>query len=433
MKRMKLLFTLALPVILCQNLQAQTSSRLIAQAHWMNNGASFVPLDSTNYTYVSNARGGDLNHPMMFDNSNYWRWADTAYMDTVNTVQYFDVNNNDSVTIVSQNLGGTWTPYSATLNFYVSGMLQSSVYQSWTGGWSTQYRDNYSYVPGTSRVSADQYQQWNGVAYVTQSVRNYFYDGVTGLKIAETDDDLSTGTAIHTANYLYTYSSTGQLLTSTYQTYNSGTATWLNNSMVTNTYDTLGNNVTQEYQIWDAVNSLWANNTLAVYSNFLGSTHLAQTEILETWNPVGTGTWNYVTKYTNSYNSFNQLTHSVGISYNSSLPGWEFAYGDPMDNYYYNPYSIVNEVKNVSASNGTANIYPVPTQDIMHIDINWTVAQSATINIYDINGKSVKQIETGFGTHFNCGIPVSELSAGVYLVKINGQLGLIEKQIVVAH
>lgn len=430
MKRMKLLFTLALPVFLSQNVLAQTSSRLIAEAHWSNDGAAFKPVDSSNYSYLSSARGGDLTHPLMFD----WGYAftflgDTAYMNEWRTQKIYDANNNDSVNIVSSWNGTTWTPYSSTLNFYLGTTKQSTVYQTWSGSWQTQFRDVYSYYSG-GLLFQDLYQSWNGVAYVTNSEKLYYYN-TSNLLINEQDIDLSTGSPVNSAQYNYTYSSTNQLLTKTYQTWNG--SSWVNNNMYTNTYDTTGRMVNQEYQVWDATNSVWSNTSLAEYSNFYGTTGLPQTVINEAWSPVGTGTWVPSKKYTNAYNSFNQLTYSVGISYNNSISSYQFAAGDPLSNYYYQSYSFVNAVNNVSAVNGDANIYPVPTKDELHIDINWTVAQTATINIFDVQGRVVRQIETGLSTSTKVGIPVSDFAPGVYMIKIVGQLGQIEKQIVVAH
>src|ERR1700733_3485514 len=94
MKRKMLLLTLAIPVILCQNAQAQTSSRLIAQAHWSSNGATYIPNDSTAYSY-SSGRGGDLNHQLKYDYAENWQYlGDTAYANNYYYLQTFDANNN---------------------------------------------------------------------------------------------------------------------------------------------------------------------------------------------------------------------------------------------------------------------------------------------------------------------------------------------------
>ena len=67
MNKMKLLLTLAIPVVvLSQDAQAQ-STRLTAQAHWTHNGAEFKRFDSTAYNYLSTSRGGDLKSLLKFD------------------------------------------------------------------------------------------------------------------------------------------------------------------------------------------------------------------------------------------------------------------------------------------------------------------------------------------------------------------------------
>src|SRR4051812_12204043 len=110
MNRKQLLFTLAIPMILSQSAQAQTiSSRLLAQAHLSSDGAAFHKQDSTVYNYLSNARGGDLNTTLKFDNSTSWFFLDdTTMTNNQNVIQEFDASNNITSNVQQAWSGSAW-------------------------------------------------------------------------------------------------------------------------------------------------------------------------------------------------------------------------------------------------------------------------------------------------------------------------------------
>lgn len=431
MKRMKLLLTLALPVFLCQDIQAQTSSRMIAEAHWASNGAMFRPKDSTYYTFLSSARGGDLDHTMKFDNSTTWNYlGDTAYKNAWYTQQEFDADNNIVTSIVSMADTTSWVPSTKTLYTYTSGLMATKIMQVWTGtGWMTVSKNVYAYYPN-NKLQSDQYLLWDTMTlhYNANMQKNYFYDLATNNLINETDVDLSSGAPVNTNQYAYIYVGT-DLLTKTYTKWNG--SIWVNNSLWTNTYDTTDNKISQQYQTWNDTSMAWVNVTLALYSNFTGK--LPQTEVDKVWNPLSSGSWDYATQVTNTYNSYKQLTTSTSISYDISIPGWEYKLNDPMTRYYYGPYSNVSSVKNVVNNNGDANVYPVPAQGMLHVDIKWNEAQAATIAIYDMSGKVVRQWNAPYGTEYRSGVSVDGMAAGVYTIRISGTEGQIIKQMVVSH
>jgi hypothetical protein len=432
MKKMKLLFTLALPVLLYQGAQAQTSSRLIAASHWVNNGAMFQPSDSTYYTYLVNTRGGDLTHTLKYDNGTTWTFlGDTAFSNTWYYQQDFDANNNITGTTISQWNGAAWVPYSKTINTYSSAnLLTSSIYQTWNGSsWSTISRDVYSYLPN-NKLQSDQYQLWNTLTlhYDATSQKNYFYDASNHL-INETDVNLAGGSPTYTNQIAYSYLG-NNLLSTTYTTWDG--AAWINTKMYTSVYDTTSNNrISMQTQHWDATSMVWVSDSLALYTNFTSATsNLPRTETDQYMDT--SGMWVNYRQYTYAYNSYNQLTSAVGESYNVSV-GWEFSSGDPMARYYYGPYSVVSGVKNISNTNGDAKVYPVPAQDMLHIDLSWNEAQAATISITDMSGKVVRQWNAPYGTEYRGGVSVNSLSAGVYMIKVSGEKGEIVKQMVVTR
>ena len=427
MKRKMLLLTLALPVILCQNLQAQTSSRLVASSDYSSDGASLNVNDSTSYTYYSNNRGGDLTHTMKYDVATNMNFVgDTAFNNNLNYLQTFDANNNILTTITQVWSSGAWVNSTNIVYSYnAAGQIASKVYQSWGGAsWVNTSEEVYSYNTA-GELYLDQTNVWNSLtsSFLPSSQNIYYYDG-TGRLLQEVDQTYNSVSGLYdyTSQILYTYS----LITNT-TTYSNWTGSaFVNNYMYTDTYDSTGDLLTDLYQTFNG--SAWVNQVLHVYSGFSGT--MPGVEIDQIWDTTGGGTWDNVKKYMYAYNGFGQMTSSVGESWNPGV-GWEFASGDPTSYYYYASYSAA--VKNVVTNNGSVNLYPVPAQNILHVDLNWNEAQSATISMYDMTGREVNKMSVPFGSQFSGAISVNNLADGMYVIRIEGTQGQIVKQVVVAH
>jgi hypothetical protein len=430
MNKMKLLLTLAIPVVvLCQDAQAQ-SSRLTAQANWTHNGAEFKRNDSTAYNYFSTSRGGDLNSQLKFDDASNWSFVmgDTQN-NNMRWVQEFDASNN-LVTKVSQEWDMIFTmswvnKFKYIYSYNSSNMKTSMVTQHWDGtsAWITDSKNVYTYN-AANQLSTDLFLLWDGVgAYVSNKNTAYYYDA-SGNVINETMYTFVASTPVFTSEVNYTYDAGNRVLTTTNAVWNG--AGWDNTDMTTNTYDSAGNRTTQLMQNYDG--SVFVNDMLHIYSNFTGG-H-PQTEIAQSWDTTGSGSWVDMHKYAYTYNSHHQMTSATSQSYDISI-GWTQAFGDTKSNYYYGSY--VAGVKNISNAGGTASLYPVPTQSVLNIDVKWNQAQSATIIISDMQGKTVKSMTTQSGTSAHASVDVANFAEGIYLVRIVGTEGQIVKQIVVAH
>ena len=121
------------------------------------------------------------------------------------------------------NIGAEQAGVNATNNIYTydtSNKVTKIIQQTWGGSsWVPVSEDVYSYVG--SKLVADQYEVWNGLtsSFTSSSEKEYYYDPVTGYKTNETDISLVSG-PVNQNEYNYTYSGTGQLLTTTYSTWN---------------------------------------------------------------------------------------------------------------------------------------------------------------------------------------------------------------------
>jgi Secretion system C-terminal sorting domain len=434
MKRTMLLFTIAFPFMLNQPATAQTSSRLVGEAHWTNNGAMFTPVDSTGFNY-SGGRGGDLTHSMNYDNSTAWTYnnTDSAYDNSWYYIQTFDANNN-LLTMTSEYWNGSaWVLNTKNLYTYNSSNQRTTLIQQTWGGssWTPVSQDVYTYNPG-GQLYVDIYETWDGLSatFVPSTQKTYYYDA-SGNRINETDQVFISGTPQYTNEWVSTYSSSNQMLTSTYNTWSG--SSWTPVNMTTDTYDSTGDMISSLYQTYDGTSSTWVNSTLDLYSSF-NSAHMAVTDVAQTWDD-GTSAWDNSMQYTNTYNSYNQLTSRTGESWNV-VGLFEFASGDPRANYYYETYTPgtgTTAAPVVVANDNDANIFPVPAQNMLYVNVKWADAQSANITVVDMTGRIVRQWDAPSGTEYRGAVSVNGLADGTYFIKIAGTSSQIVKQFVVAH
>lgn len=427
MNKTKLLLTLALPVLMAPNTQAQ--SRLTAQAHRTHNGAEFMRADSTSYNYMSSTRGGDLKNQLKFDNATMWVYLADTLTNNMRWVQEFDAANR-LTTNVSQSWDGmvtmSWVNQFRNLYTYnAAGKIATMITQHWDGtsAWITDSRNEYTYN-AANQLSFDQFQTWDGIsAYVPSSQVTYYYDAA-GNVINETSNAFVSSTPVFTAKTDYTYNTANKALTVTNSSWNG--AGWDVVDMYTNTYDTSNRRTSQLHQNHDG--TALVNDMLKLYSDFSGANPM--TEINQTWDTAGTGSWNDMYKFAHTYNSGGQLTSSTRQSNDISI-GWTYALGDTRANYYYSSFT---SVKNVSNNGGTATMFPVPVQSTLNITVNWNTPQSSTIAVTDMMGRTVKTMAVPYGTSVFTTLPAEGLAAGNYLVTITGATeGRIVKQVVVAH
>jgi hypothetical protein len=447
MKRMKLLFTIALPVMLLQNAQAQ-SSRLIARADYLNNLTTFELQDTAVYAY-SDGRGGDLNHPMMFDMSMTWNNTDTGLVNGTIVDQTFDALGRltEVTTQTWSAAAGSYAPTSNVLYFYTNTsmpmQLTSIVSQTPSGGsWANYSEDQYSYYGGGNMLQSDLYLLWNGTTamFDEQSEKQYYY-GSNNLISSENDVTFTytAGVGYVPSNsklYTYTYAGTtppmsNWLASKTYSTYTLGVPNPVN--VTTNTYDSSGDMLTQSYQTY--VSGSPVNNTLKVFGGF-NAAQEATMEIDQNWVASSSstgGSYDTVRMFTYMYNSpYNQMTQLLGESWN--VAGfWEFAANDPMSNFYYETYTPSTGVNNVTNNNGTANIYPNPAQNTVNINLTWNEAQPFTVSVFDMKGAIVTAFSVPTTAQYTGSFSVDNYNSGIYIVRISGAKGTITQEVVVAH
>ncbi len=424
MKRMKLLFTIALPVMILQNNANAQSSRLIGKANWANNGTVFTLRDTTSYNY-SGGNGGDLTHPMMFDNATTWVNADTALNPTTLLSQEIDSVTHKLMSTTTQVwTSGGWSNSSKVLYYYNSdGTLSYMINQVWSStgrAWANISRNMYTYLGGN--LSTNTYQTFDGLMFNSVSQKMYFYTGT--LLTQEVDQTLGSSMSF-TARYDYSYNSANKLAAWTYNSW-SGTA-FVPQYTYTNMYDTAGNRTSSTYQTYDASGSA-VNVSMKNYSYTGGN---VTGEIDQNWDTADGGAYKNVMNYAFGYNSLNQLKRSEGTAWN--IGGfWEHAAGDPLAYYYYNTFDPNLGVNQVNAG-GSVNVFPNPVTNVVNINVNFNEAQVAQVNIFDMNGSLIRSWALGTSSEYNTQISTESFAAGMYTVQIAGAKSTIVKQFVVVR
>ncbi len=398
-----------------------TGSRVVQAATLNNNGAMFVYSDSIFLNY-SGTRGGDLTHQLKFDNATELSYnaISSAWVNYFYEFQTFDANNNPQTTVEQlwHASSGSYVNDAQNLYTYTGNELQMYVYQVWDtvlSVWDNESKYQYTY-DGSGNITDEVTLYWNTATSAWVSSYQYLYTYNSNNKmLTEIDQSWDTSSAAWVNQYKYTYTydiSNNYVVNEVFAQWNSGTSAWDNGTMNIYTYDGSNDRLTDLVQNWSG--SAWVNYSLATYSSFVAQN--PQLEIDQTWNS-GTSAFVNTTKYTNTYNSFNQLTESVSQTWN--IGGfWQYTTSDGDNRYHYQTYST--DVKAVVNNGSNVSIYPVPAKDNLHVDLNWDTPQPFTVYIYDMQGSLLSQWQVPSCSSYQTDIALNSLVEGSYFIRISG-------------
>ncbi len=413
---------------------AATGSRIIGETDLNNNGASFVYYDSIILTY-SGTRGGDLNHlgtQLKFDNAYIYYYNTTTSTWQVSSYEYQTFDASDEVqTTVAQDWNATtstWINSNENIYIWSGGNLQSYINQSWDSAgsmWTNNTKTIYTY-DGAGNILTETDQNWNGTSSTWVNSYGYIYTYNSNNKVTSEIDqswDIPSSSWINQNKRTYTYDVTNTYVMSLVsQSWNTGTSAWDNYSNDIYTYDGLNDRLTDLYQNW--MGSAWVNSDLATYSNFVAQ--LPQTEIDQVWNTT-TLSFDNSTKYTYTYNSFNQETSSASTSWN--IGGfWQPTTSDRESRFYYQTYTT--GVSAVAANDNEVMLYPVPASDVLNISVKWSEIQPFSVTIYNMLGSVVNQWQVNACSGYEATVPI-DLQPGCYFIRFDGTSSNSVKQFVV--
>lgn len=93
----------------------------------------------------------------------------------------------------------------------------------------------------------------------------------------------------------------------------------------------------------------------------------------------------------------------------------------------------VTELSPLTTAISLGSLYPNPVADQLHLELNLESDASCRISLYDLGGKMVRELEEKLllqgGNELT--LNLSDMAAGAYLLKIDTELGMITRQVVV--
>ncbi len=327
--------------------------------------------------------------------------------------------------------------FKTTNTFNSSGYLTYDFTQSWEsvmGIWENLSQSNYTNNAGglvTQKIS----QSWDSSSSAWDNSTRSTYTYSAGNKIATLTTDLWIGIWQPFIKLANTYDGNNYLTTEVTQNWDFLSSGFVNSSK--NVFTNLPNgNVSQLLiQTWNTVTNSWDNSERDTYTyNASNNVTLILTEI---WN---TGIWVNSYKTTNTYNSSNKLINSLDQKWDVPSSSWvndSQSYESYNGNGYLN--QIISQTWNLSSGiwandaritftyNPLANsnfttkdqvtLYPNPVLNNFTISTkeNYT---GLNYNIFDQNGRSLKN---GLLLNDETNIDASQLSTGIYFVKISDQ------------
>ena len=183
---------------------------------------------------------------------------------------------------------------------------------------------------------------------------------------------------------------------------------WVNNTITYPAYDNNGHDTAQLQMAW--VNNAWENSIHSTYS--YNQQWLVILEHQEIWI---NNAWGNSELYTNQYDAQNRISEVLfqewgGTSWNNStLTNWT--------------YDLTVGLQPAPLYSQALSVYPNPAKDKITVEIT-KLTGSELISIYNSQGqiviqKPVQQLKTEIG--------ISNLSKGIYFVKLGNKEGLNQK------
>jgi|GEM_PF-1563322 len=363
------------------------TSRIIAKAYHKYTGGAFVPVDSTTYSYLSNARGGQLSKEDMsdnfvrFDTSIIYGYSAAAggYFQKLRRSQSFTSGHNTTWYYVQPwktSVSG-WKDSSKLRYLYDNDevRLDSTIQFGWVGVWNeqTRYRNQYDAAGNLISTGTVTYQwvyTYDAANRVTQRVEKHRW---------LLNNDFTPW--IEKNRHTFTYNNAGQIIAYLEERFDNG---WVNETLTENDYT--GNTVSTS-RIFKWVNNSWVPKERHFYTYSLTDNVLS--DELQTWNAVA-GSFVPVSLEQWTYNSFSQPVSYYSQTWNSSGNTWEFGDGDFLYNYYYQNYNPAG-IGTPGADFASLVVYPQPARDVLNVHIETKTTAPLNYSIADAQGRLITQ------------------------------------------
>ena len=425
---MKLKYFLFSALLFPASVYAQSPATLVGLTHSMYADTTFVSVD-TSWLNYSNNRGSDVKTDAPF-------YPSLLATPTGNAGMYdYDVWGTSVYDSAhSMTMTGQHTKMYDSAN---SNRLLSDTYSvpDSSASWKDVSRVNYEYDSASGAMTAQVSQNKIAATWVNDSRQEYAYDPAHNIT-SITRLTWNGSTWDNSSKNIYYYNFLNKVTSSLVQTWNIATSTWKNSEHYI--YYSHDNNVTVDsvyYQQMFAPN--WVTITKDVFANDANHNVIASwhynastlssadsftydgmnnrlTQIHSAWDSAASALVNQK-QYSWVYNTYNQPLTYLSSSWDSSGL-WIFNNTDMMTSYYYalDSATRVATVSNIS----NMQLYPVPAQNVININMTWNQPQAFTVAILDIQGRLLRQWNEAGTNNYSKSVPVADLSSGNYFLTI---------------
>jgi hypothetical protein len=395
-------------------------SRLIAMSTWNYDGTAMIPSDSTRLTYTGE-NGWDHNlADWKYTSGKSWDYDGSNYGDAYMVARTFD-GSNRVVGILGQVYDGSnWLPDEIEkYTFNTAGFVETNVWASYNGtGWDSS-RSDFTY-DAQGHTIEQIISDWDDMTSAwVKSMR--FINIFNGAGLLESEITLSwnAGSSQWDSSYktMTTYQGNKEA-TFLSQQYTSGV--WEDSYKRTSTFDGAGNIIQTEGKNWQG--SSWVNSGRT--TNTYNSTNDLITEQLESYQG---GAYVFIQELSYTYNSFKQKLTETRKGWDMTSSKFVFDNGSYILYSYYEEFN--NGINKQDLLNGDMKVYPVPAATQLNVSVRWNKMQAATLVLYDVKGRLVKQAKLPAALNADYLFDISSLPSGIYVVKALGTDGHISQTV----
>ncbi len=432
---------LLLIVIICINIgsayaQNNTASRLVAESGYvyMNSQGKHILNDSVDYTYI-----GKNGYDSVRQFSEYeWNFSEKWYIDydTLKNIFYQDkaivqYDTFGSIVVIrnyfldSTSQSSAFDTVGLNVDTIQNGVHKSAQYYEYKNSqWDTSYRIEY-YWNVNKMIDSYYVFLWQPTMQSWAPSSKEVYDYQTSQLVNRYNLQFNNNTSVFDTTLKYFYTYLGSFLKEVYyETKPLGGTKWGKGRRTTYSHDANGNVDTLLLFNWDILNTSWYPITREISTyNTSGLEVKLISQIVMAGNFVNDKSFDF------SYNNDKMLTKRVSKRWSTSSNQFNDWY---IYNYYYEKYNLVdtpNSIHNVVNDNIVLDIYPVPANNYLHINLR--TREDVNINIYTSTGKLVKVqrlIGGRLRTNLNT-ISVADLPAGNYIISIFNRSFIENRQI----
>ena len=430
----KALHTLILIFLLNPVYQAMAGpnfSRLIGLTTTQYIAPSYITQDSTHFYYTATASSDMKKGIILYDSAvkyNYsaskfniyskdqqiinfttdslqlsrsYLWVDSTKSWSLQTMNMFfrDANNLDTVVLKNSNPFGVY--------------------------WHTQYK-YYSIYDGSKNLLKQITLIYDSTLanFDTLRMSTYTYDASNNLLTANYYNYSYAKASFDPAEaYIYSYTS-GKLSMYQHMHWDVSMLSYVVDQIASIAYDGSGRQHTVTYFEQDPSTHIMGpsredSNAYDASGNLIALTNLV-------YNSSTMG-YDYSLLYQWTFNTYNQPLIYTTLTWDGT--GFSPQSGQDVKNYYY--YEITNDVKTIGNTISDLQIYPMPAQSFLHINLQLNEPKPFTISLFDLSGKLVLQNSFGATKNYNNNLLIPQLTSGNYTLVITAGDEKIARQVVI--